>query len=108
MAGERTVRVTWPVHICAGRNRILPLMRRQNTDSPPNKPVTWPRNQLLKRYAVTSLVHTHDTGLRYAVTLQVWTRLKGALYTYGAFYRVSREDKDLISGECSLGQTIPI
>ena len=35
-----------------------PLMRRPNTDSTPNKPVTLLRNQLLIRYAVTSPVHT--------------------------------------------------
>ena len=46
------------VHTCSGRNRIIPLMRRPNTDSTPNKPVTSPRNQLLIRYAVTSPVHT--------------------------------------------------
>ena len=41
----------------------------------PNKPVTWPRNQLLIRYAVTeSRPNCHDTVLRYAVTLQVWTQ----------------------------------
>jgi hypothetical protein len=33
-------RVTLPVHTCSGRNRIIPLMRRPNTDSTPNKPVT--------------------------------------------------------------------
>jgi hypothetical protein len=40
------------------RNRIMPFMRRPNTDSTPNKPITLPRNQLLIRYAVTSPVHT--------------------------------------------------
>ena len=53
-----TLRVTLPVHTYSDRNRIIPLMRRRNTDSAPNKPVTWPRNQLLIRYAVTSSVHT--------------------------------------------------
>jgi hypothetical protein len=43
---------------CSGSNRIIPLMRRPNTDRTPNKPVTLPRNQLLIRYAVTSPVHT--------------------------------------------------
>ena len=33
-------RVTLPVHTCSGRNRIIPFMRRPNTDSIPNKPVT--------------------------------------------------------------------
>ena len=53
-----TCNVTLHVHTCSGRNRIIPLMRRPNADSTPNKPVTLPRNQLLIRYAVTSLVHT--------------------------------------------------
>jgi hypothetical protein len=33
-------------------------MRRPNTDSTPNNPVTLPRNQLSIRYVVTSPVHT--------------------------------------------------
>jgi len=49
--------VTLHVHICFGRNRIIPLMRRPNTDSTPKKFITLPRNQLLVRYAVTSPVH---------------------------------------------------
>jgi len=52
------VSVTLPVHICSGRNRIIPLMGRPNIDSTPNKPVTLPRNQLLIRYVATSPVHT--------------------------------------------------
>ena len=60
---------------CSGRNRLIPLIRRPNPDSTPNKPVTLPRNQLLIRYRVTCPVHSHDTALRYAVTLQVWTHL---------------------------------
>ena len=52
-----TCNVTLHVHTCSGRNRIIPLMRRPNTDSIPNKPVTLLRNQLLIRYAVTSPVH---------------------------------------------------
>jgi len=51
-------RVTLPVHTCSGRNRVIPLMRRPNTDSTSNKPVMLPRNQLLIRYVVTSPVHT--------------------------------------------------
>jgi hypothetical protein len=51
-------RVTLYVHTCSGRNRIIPLMPRPNTDSAPNKPVTWPRNQLLIHHAVTIPVHT--------------------------------------------------
>ena len=31
-------RVTLPVHTCPDRNRTIPLMRRPNTDSTPNKP----------------------------------------------------------------------
>ena len=69
-------RVTLHVHICSGRNRIVPLMRRPNTDSTPTKPVTLPRNQLLIRYTVTSLVHTQDMVLQYAVTLQMCTHSK--------------------------------
>jgi hypothetical protein len=53
-----TCNVTLHVHTCSGRNRIIPLMRRPNTDSTPNKPVMLPQNQLLIRYAVTSPVHT--------------------------------------------------
>jgi len=69
-------RVTLPVHTCSDRNRIIPLMRRPNTDSTPNKPVTLPRYQLLIRYVDTSPVHNcHNTVLRYAVTLQVRTYL---------------------------------
>jgi hypothetical protein len=33
-------RVTLHVHTCSGRNHIIPLMRRPNTDSTPNKSVT--------------------------------------------------------------------
>jgi hypothetical protein len=50
--------VTLHVDTCSGRNRIIPLMRQPNTDSTPKKPVTLPRNKILIRYAVTSLVHT--------------------------------------------------
>jgi hypothetical protein len=56
-AEEQTV-VTLHVQTCWDRNLIIPLMRRPNTDSTPNKPVTLPRNKLLIRYAVTSPVHT--------------------------------------------------
>src|SRR5215470_4323894 len=69
-----TCNVTLHVHLCSGRNRIIPLMRRPNTDSTPKKTVTLPRNPLLIRYAVTSPAHTHDTVLRYAVTLEACTR----------------------------------
>jgi len=57
--GGRWWRVTLPVHTCSDRNRIIPLMRRPNTNSTPNKPVTLPRNQLLIRYAVTLHVCTY-------------------------------------------------
>jgi len=53
-----TCSVTLHFRTCSGRNLIIPLTRRPNTDSAPNKPVTLPRNQLLIRYAVTSPVHT--------------------------------------------------
>jgi hypothetical protein len=56
--GRATWHVTLHVHICFGRNHIIPLMRRPNTDSTPNKPLTLPPNQLLTRYAVTSPVRT--------------------------------------------------
>jgi hypothetical protein len=59
--GERSGRwwrVTLHVQTCSGRNRIIPLMWRPNTDSTPNMPVTLPRNQLLIRYVVTIPVHT--------------------------------------------------
>jgi hypothetical protein len=64
------------VQTCLGRNRIIPLMRRPNTDSAPNMPVPLPRNELLIRYVITSPVHTHHTVLRYAVTSQVCNHLK--------------------------------
>jgi len=32
--------VTLPVDTCSGRNHTIPLMRRPNTDTTPNKPVT--------------------------------------------------------------------
>jgi hypothetical protein len=56
--GGRWWSVTLHVQTCSGRNRIIPLMRRPNTDSAPNLPVTLPRKQLLIRYVVTSPVHT--------------------------------------------------
>jgi hypothetical protein len=37
---------------------VSSLMRRPNTDSAPNLPVTLLRNQLLIRYVVASPVHT--------------------------------------------------
>jgi len=51
-------RVMLHVHTCSGLNLIIPLMRRSNTDSAPNKLVMLPRNQLSTRYVVTSPVHT--------------------------------------------------
>jgi len=41
--GRRWWRVTLHVQTCSGLNRIIPLMRRPNTDSTPNKPLTLPR-----------------------------------------------------------------
>ena len=77
-----TCNVTLHVYICSGRNRIIALIRRPNTGSTPNKPVTLPRNQLLICYVVTSPVHTHDTVLRYAAMLQVCIHLN-ALWICG-------------------------
>jgi hypothetical protein len=72
--GHVTAAVTLHVHTRSGFNRIIPLMRRPNTDSTPNKPVTLPRNQLLLTLRGHELrPHCHDTVLRYAVTLQVCT-----------------------------------
>ena len=51
-------RVTLHVQTCSGRNLMIPLMLRPNTESTPNETVTLPRNQLLTRYTVTSHVHT--------------------------------------------------
>jgi hypothetical protein len=51
-------RVMLHVQTCCGRNRIIPLMRRPNTDNAPNMPVMLQRNQLLIRYVVMSSVHT--------------------------------------------------
>jgi hypothetical protein len=51
-------RVTLHAQTCSGRNHIILLIRRPNTDSAPNMPVTLPRNQLLIRCVVTSPVHT--------------------------------------------------
>jgi hypothetical protein len=53
-----TCNVTLHVQTCSGCNRIIPLMRRPNTDSTPNNHVTLPRYSLLIRYAVTNPVHT--------------------------------------------------
>jgi hypothetical protein len=59
-------RVTLHVHTCSGRNRIIPLVRRPNTDSAPNKPVTLPRNHLW--YVTKSQVPS--TLSRYGVTIR--------------------------------------
>jgi len=73
-----TCNVTWHVHTCSGRNRIIPLMRRPNTDSEPNKPVTLPRNPTFDTLrGHESRPHSHDGVLRYVVTLQVCTHPKG-------------------------------
>jgi hypothetical protein len=76
--GERSGqwwRVTLHVRTCSGRNHIIPLMWRPNTDSTPNMPVMLPCNQLLICYVVTSPIHSHDTVLWCAITLQVCTHL---------------------------------
>jgi hypothetical protein len=54
------------VQTCSGRNRIIPLMRRPNTNSAPNMPVTLPRNQLLIR----SWSRVRSTLSRYGVTVR--------------------------------------
>jgi hypothetical protein len=51
-------RVTLHIQTCSGPNRIIPLMRRPNTDSTPNMPITLLRNQLLIHYVVMSPIHT--------------------------------------------------
>ena len=59
------------------RNCIIPLMRRPNTDNTPNKPVTLPRKATFDTLrGHESRPHCHDTVLRYAVTLQVFTHPK--------------------------------
>jgi hypothetical protein len=50
-------RVTLHVQTCSGRNRIIPLIRRPNTDSTPKKHLTLRGHQ--------SRPHYHDTTLRY-------------------------------------------
>jgi hypothetical protein len=50
-------RVTFHVHTCSCCNVIIPLVRRPNTDSASNMPVTLQR-KLLIRCVVTSPVHT--------------------------------------------------
>ena len=86
--------LTLHVHTCSGRNSIIPLMRRPNTDSTPKKPVTLPRNQLLIRYAVTSPVHTvtircYDTRQHYKC---VPTLTFGSWYCSVALYFNKRSD----------------
>jgi hypothetical protein len=49
---------TLHVHTCSGRNRIISLMPRPNTDSTLIKPVTLPHNRLLIHCAGTSPVRT--------------------------------------------------
>jgi hypothetical protein len=71
-------RVTLHVQTCSGRNRIIPLMRRPNTDSATNMPATLPRNPFDMLRGHESRPHCHDTMLRYAVTLQVCNHLKGS------------------------------
>jgi len=76
-AGVDVQRDTLHVHTCSGRNSIIPLMRRPNTDSTPNKPVTLPRKPTFGTLrGHESRPHCHETVLRYAVTLQVRTHPK--------------------------------
>jgi hypothetical protein len=56
--GGRWWRVTLHAQTCSGRNRIISLIRRPNTNSAPNMPVTLPRNQHFIRYMVTSPFRT--------------------------------------------------
>jgi hypothetical protein len=83
--GERSElwwRVTLHVQSCSGRNRIIPLMRRPNTDSAPNMPVKLPRKTRFDRLCGhESRRHCHDTVLRYAVTLQMCTYLNMVQYS---------------------------
>ena len=58
---RRWWRVTLHVHKCSDRNPIIPLMRRPNTDSTPNKPITLPHNQhlVLLSPLFVQLMHTN-------------------------------------------------
>ena len=68
-------------------------MRRPNTDSTKNKPVTLPRNQLLETLrGHESRPHCHDTVLRYAVTLQVCTHPYMTLCFVGSVVPVVSKD----------------
>jgi len=75
--------VTLHVHTCSGRNRIIFLMRRPNTDSTPKKKArnvtAQPTYDTLRGNEPRA--HRHDTVLRYAVTLQVWTHPKKPHHT---------------------------
>jgi hypothetical protein len=72
-------RVTLHVLTCSGRNSIILLMRRPNTDSAPNMPVTLPRNQLLIGYVAS----VPSTLSRYCVTVRGNVTLCTHLYTRG-------------------------
>jgi hypothetical protein len=48
--------VSLHVQNCSGRNCIIPLMRRPNTDRAPNMPITLPHKQLLIIYVIMSPV----------------------------------------------------
>jgi hypothetical protein len=84
-----TCNVTLHVRTCSGRNRIIFLMRRPNTDSIPKKPVTLPRNQLLIRYAVTSPVHT--VTLRCCDTRWLYKCVPTLNFQIPSFWSESRE-----------------
>jgi hypothetical protein len=64
------VRDTERVHTSSSRNCNIPLMRRANTDTAPNRPVTLHRNQLLIRYGsrVASALSRYGVTLRGNVT----------------------------------------
>jgi hypothetical protein len=81
---RRWWRVALHVQTCSGRNRIVPLMRRPNTDSTSNKPVALPTFDTLHGHK--SRPHCHDTVLRHAVTLQVCTHLYEVLsFSYAEY-----------------------
>jgi len=61
-------------------------MRRPNTDSTPNNPVTFTVFDTLRGHK--SRPHCHDTVLRYAVTLQVFTYLYLHIVLSGDLLRI--------------------
>ena len=64
-------RQTLHVHTCSGRNRIIPLMRRPNTDSTPKKTVTLQRKptfDTLRGSRVPSTLSRYGVTMRGNVT----------------------------------------